>query len=167
MNHNFLWKKINIDFKSTVVFVNFKPPLGSVKECTLQDEEICFLLLHEGLISMTMKGIPGTCAWVHVQSLSWVWLFAILWTIACQALLSMGSSPQEYWSGLPYPPAGNLPDPGMELIMSSALLGDSLVIYILYWSWHLKPFLDRVKQTVTPFKAEIGLIKNISPFLIT
>ena len=38
---------------------------------------------------------------VHAQSLSFVWLFVTLWTIACQALLSMGFSRQEYWSGLP------------------------------------------------------------------
>ena len=37
-------------------------------------------------------------------------LFGTLWTIACQALLSTGSSWQEYWSGLPCPPPGGLPD---------------------------------------------------------
>ena len=36
------------------------------------------------------------------------------WTIARQAPLSMGFSTQEYWSGLPCPPPGNLPDPGIE-----------------------------------------------------
>ena len=36
------------------------------------------------------------------------------WTVACQALLSMEFSRQEYWSGLPCPPPGDLPDPGME-----------------------------------------------------
>ena len=37
-----------------------------------------------------------------------------LWTIACQAPLSVGFSRQEYRSGLPYPPPGGLPDPGIE-----------------------------------------------------
>ena len=41
-------------------------------------------------------------------------LFATPWTEACQAPLSMGFSRQEYWSGLPWPPPGNLPGPGME-----------------------------------------------------
>ena len=41
-------------------------------------------------------------------------LFAILWTIACQAPLSMGFSRQEYWSGLLCPPPGDLLDPGLE-----------------------------------------------------
>ena len=40
-----------------------------------------------------------------------VQLFAILWTVACQALLSMAFSRQKYWSGLPCPPPGDLTDP--------------------------------------------------------
>ena len=38
----------------------------------------------------------------------------ILWTVAHQALLSMGLSRQEYWSELPFPPLGDLPDAGFE-----------------------------------------------------
>ena len=36
------------------------------------------------------------------------------WTVACQAPLSMGFSQQEYWSRLPCPPPGDLPDPGIK-----------------------------------------------------
>ena len=36
------------------------------------------------------------------------------WTVACQAPLSMGFSRQEYWSGLPFPSPGDLPDPGIK-----------------------------------------------------
>ena len=43
-------------------------------------------------------------------------LFAALWTVAFQAPLSMGFFRQEYWSGLPGPPPGYLPDPRIELI---------------------------------------------------
>jgi len=46
-------------------------------------------------------------------------------TAACQAPLSMGSSRQEYWNGLPFPSPGYLPDPGIEP-RSSALQADSL-----------------------------------------
>ena len=46
--------------------------------------------------------------------LSHVQLFVTLWTVACQAPLSMGFSRQEYWSGLPCPSPGDLPDPGIE-----------------------------------------------------
>ena len=45
---------------------------------------------------------------------SCVQLFVTLWTVAHQALLSMGFSRQEYWSGLPFPSPGNLPHPGVE-----------------------------------------------------
>ena len=37
------------------------------------------------------------------------------WMVACQAPLSMGFSRQEYWSGLPFPSPGDLPDPGLNL----------------------------------------------------
>ena len=47
------------------------------------------------------------------------------WTVACQAPLCMGFSRQEYWSGLPFPSPGGLPDPGIEL-RSPALQTDSL-----------------------------------------
>jgi len=55
--------------------------------------------------------------------LSRVHLFAILWTVVCQAPLSMGFSRQEYWNGLPCPPPGYVPDPGIEpaSLMSPAL----------------------------------------------
>ena len=57
---------------------------------------------------------------------SHIWLFASLWTVACQAPLSMGFSRQGYWSGLPCPPPGDLPDPGIEpASVSSALQVDS------------------------------------------
>ena len=54
---------------------------------------------------------------------SHVRLLVTLWTVAQQASLSMGFSRQEYWSGLPCPPAGDLPDPGIEpaSLMSPAL----------------------------------------------
>ena len=45
-----------------------------------------------------------------VQSLSRVWFSAILWTVACQAPLSMEFSKQEYWSRFPCPPPEHLPD---------------------------------------------------------
>ena len=47
-------------------------------------------------------------------SLSRVLLFGIPWTVAHQAPLPMGLSRQEYWSGLPFPPPRDLPDPGID-----------------------------------------------------
>ena len=57
-----------------------------------------------------------------------VWLFAMLWTVTPQAPLSMGFSRQWYWSGLPCPPPGDLPDSGTEPTCpaSPALQVDSL-----------------------------------------
>ena len=49
-----------------------------------------------------------------VKSLSRVRLFVTPWTVACQAPQSMGFSRQEYWSGLPFPSPGDLPNLGIE-----------------------------------------------------
>ena len=59
---------------------------------------------------------------------SCVRLFVTLWTVARQAPLSIGFSRQESWSGLPCPPPGDLPDPGIEPAppVSLALQVDSL-----------------------------------------
>ena len=62
---------------------------------------------------------------MHTQLLSRVQLFANPWTVARQAPLSMGLSWQEYWSGLPFPPPGHLPDPEIKPtpLASPALAG--------------------------------------------
>ena len=51
---------------------------------------------------------------MHSQLLSHVQLFVTPWTIACWVPLFMGVSSQEYWSGLPFPSPGDLPNPGTE-----------------------------------------------------
>ena len=53
-------------------------------------------------------------------------LFTTAWIVAHQALMSMGFSRQEYWSGLPFPSSGDFPDPGIEP-RSPALQADSLL----------------------------------------
>ena len=60
-----------------------------------------------------------------VLSLSRVQLFVTPGTVACQAPLSMGFSTQEYWSGLPFPSLGDLPDRGIKPVSpgSPALAG--------------------------------------------
>ena len=67
---------------------------------------------------------------VKVKSLSRVWLFETPWTVAHLALLSMGFSRQEYWSGLPFPSPGNLPNPGIKP-RSPALQAGALTLSIL------------------------------------
>ena len=63
---------------------------------------------------------------MHAKLLSCVQLFVTLWTVTHQALLSMGFSKQEYWSGLSCPPTGDLPNLGIEpaFLMSPALAGE-------------------------------------------
>jgi len=83
-----------------------------------------FFVLRQRYYSVTLRrwGLPSE---VKVKSLSRVRLFATLWTVACQAPLSMGFSRQEYWSGLPFPSPGDLPNPGIEP-RSPALQADAL-----------------------------------------
>ena len=51
---------------------------------------------------------------------SCVQLIVPLWTVACQAPLSMGFSRQEYWSGSPFPSPEDLPNPGIEPVSPAA-----------------------------------------------
>ena len=66
-----------------------------------------------------------TVVWSEVKSLSHVQLFGTPWTVVHQVPLSMGFSRQEYWSGLPFPSPGDLPNPGIEP-GSPALQADAL-----------------------------------------
>ena len=77
-----------------------------------------------------------------VLSLSRVQLFVTPGTVACQAPLSMGFSTQEYWSGLPFPSSGDLPNPGMEP-GSPELQADTLLLR--YWG---RPQRDKEQKTI-------------------
>ena len=78
---------------------------------------------------------------VKVKSLSHVRLFATQWTVALQTPLPMGFSRQEYWSGLPFPSSGDLPDPGIEP-RSPALQADALTSEPPTW-----PLIPQICQT--------------------
>ena len=87
------------------------------------------------------------CICVKVKSLSRVRLFVTPWTTAHQAPQSMGFSRQEYWSGLPFPSPGDLPDPGTEP-GSPALEADALTSdhqgsppFLWWWTFRLSPCL--------------------------
>jgi len=85
--------------------------------------QVCFILL-EFSSSFRLNNIL-LCV---LSCFSHVWLFATPWTVAHQAPLAMGFSRQEYWSGLPFPFPGNLPDLGIKpsTPLSPALQEDSL-----------------------------------------
>ena len=57
---------------------------------------------------------------MHTKSLQSCQLFVTPWTVVCQAPLSMGFSRHEYWSGLPFPLSGYLPDQDIELMSPAA-----------------------------------------------
>ena len=84
-------------------------------------------MLSKSLIQFSVDGqgnVSSLLFKVKMKSLS-VRLFVTLWTVAYHASPSMGFSRQEYWSGLPFPSPGNLPDPGIEP-RSPALEADTL-----------------------------------------
>ena len=68
---------------------------------------------------MDLKKLAMFSLLVHACS---VQLFVAPWAAPCQAPLSTGFPRQEYWSGLPFPSPGDLPDPGMKSV-SPALVG--------------------------------------------
>ena len=69
--------------------------------------------LQKFLVAFT-KSTSTMLAQFCAQMLSHVWLFVTPWTVAHQAPLSMGFSRQEYWSGLPFPSSGDLPQSGIK-----------------------------------------------------
>ena len=87
-----------------------KQEANRCSECRRRSSRLIFEAAHWG----------GKC-----YSFSLVWLLATPWTVAHQAPLSMEFFRQEYWSGLPFPSPGDLPDPGIEP-KSVALQTDSL-----------------------------------------
>ena len=77
---------------------------------------------------------------------SCVQLFVSRWTVAHQAPQSMGFSRQEYWSGLPFPPPGDLPDSGIEpaSLVSPALAGG---FFTTSTAWETRePFLGHLEK---------------------
>ena len=99
----------------------------------LLTQETCRTVLRLGMPESSESPIPNTHAfrlqrektWCSgwVQSLfSCAWLFATPGTVAHEAPLSMGFSRQEYWSELPYPPSGDLPNLGIKPASGSSPL---------------------------------------------
>ena len=73
------------------------------------------------------RGSPGGASGKEAKSLSRVQLFATPWMVAYEVPPSMEFPRQEYWSGLPLPSPGDLPDPGVEPV-SPALHADDFTI---------------------------------------
>ena len=85
--------------------------------------ESCFLGSSIMYYHWNINSIVWMC--VCAQLLSCVWLYVTPWTVTHQTPLSMGFFQQEYWSGLPFPSPGDLPNPEIKP-GSLALQADSL-----------------------------------------
>ena len=82
---------------------------------------------------------------VCAQLISCVQLFATPWTATCQTLLSMESSRQEYWSGLPFPSPGHLPNPGLKPEFSASPCISRWILY--HWvTWKAKEQTDHSQK---------------------
>ena len=79
---------------------------------TVRNPFLVFMVLRVTLWYFVRQ--PLLTKWKWKVFLSCVWLFATSGTVAHQAPLSMGFSRQEDWSGLPFPPPGHHPDPGIK-----------------------------------------------------
>ena len=88
--------------------------------------------------------------------------FETPWAVARQSPLSMERPRQEYWSGLPFPPPGNLPDPGIEL-KSPALQVNSLPVSHLgspHVDWGLSIYLPQLLgSTLSPFSFRYSALR--------
>ena len=96
---------------------------------------------------------------------SFVSLFATLWTVAHQVPLSMGFSRQEYWSGLPCPPAGDLSNPGIKPMsfMSPALAGR---FFTTSSTWEAWPALHFYGIPQNPIWGVFKIIRKIGRIVI-
>ena len=101
----------------------------------MEKRTICFFFnarnRKKNINALVMKGFISQVT-VHVCMLSHFshgQLFVTLWTIVQQAPLSMVFSRQEYWSGLPCPLPGDLPNPGIKLMSLPSACSGRQVLY--------------------------------------
>ena len=100
---------------------------------------------------------------MHVFTCSVMSDFAIPWTDAHQAPLSMGLSREEYWSGLPFPLPGDLPTPGIKCISCISCIGRQ-TLYHLSCLGSPHPKYTTVKNLYTPnMSPGLYKIKCVSP----
>ena len=103
-------------------------------------KEKCFLWIHP---CQTWTAACSGCA----ESLSCVQLFVTPRTVARQAPLSLGFSRQEHWSGLPCPPPGDLPNPGIKprsfMLQADSLPSEPAGKLGALWHWDQRPGAGR------------------------
>ena len=112
---------------------------------------------------------------VCAQWLSYVWLFATLWTVAHQVLLSMGFPRQEYWSRLPFPPPEDFPKSGIKAMFPAApaLVGKFFIIeppgkptvLLIFTSVYLSDIISGIFSLVMKGTANFFLGNNDPPVI--
>ena len=119
---------LSMDFSREEFFPGFPgknwQPIPSPEDCLDPGMELRFPASQVNSLPSEPPRKPYFWHGVALVSKSWLTLLTP-WTVACQAPLSMGFFRQEYWSGLPFPSPGDLPNPGIEP-RSPALQADSL-----------------------------------------
>ena len=114
---------------------------------------LCFLKLQ----CIYVIAIIYTCM---LSCFSCVWLFVTLWTVACQAPLFMGFSRQEYWSGLPCPSPGHLPDPGIEpASLNISCTGRQVIYMCTYLHFEVSFFLFSLNERFFKFYSALQFSK--------
>jgi len=99
---------------------------------------------------------------VCVLMVSRVRVFANPWTIVCHVSLSMGFPRQEYWSGLPLPTPGDLPDPGIE---PTSLKAPALAGRFFTTALAGKPYVS-LRLRITYFRSSMsGTVKSLVLYL--
>ena len=112
-----------------MAFVQFRfPHTLYLVSTNLTSFSMSFLVCFWGIFD-PLNFVNSCCTtWSEVKLFSCVWLFATPWTVAYQAPPSLGFSRQEYWSGLPFPFPGDLPnpviEPGSPVLQADALLSE-------------------------------------------
>ena len=127
----------------------------------------CALLAILGILGLTeasLCSLPSSSkgvfpAPVCAQPLSRAWLFVILWTVALQALLSMGFFRQGGWGGLPFPSPGNLPTQPCLL----CLLPYGGILYFLRY-WEAFPVCVSMSKFLCSIRTPVF---ELGPILIT
>ena len=93
---------------------------------------------------LNLNFIPNVVYDMCAKLLQLCGLFETLWTVACQAALSMGFSRQEHWSGLSFLPPGFLPDPGIKPVSLSSALAGRFFISVDTWEVQFMTYLDLI-----------------------
>ena len=103
--------------------------------------------------------IPQALCGVRAQLPSHIWLFVTPRTVARQVPPSMEFSGQEYWSGLPWPPPGNVPNPGINPHLLCLLNWQANSLPLSYWEAQTQP-LDFTEINLEPMFTWVLILKS-------